>query len=688
MFQEIPEHFGLNWNKKAFSIAAEAVAVVSSPQRNMSGDKIPSTNSETAGPVSDGNGEGVVILTPNSKRKPFNTQSDVTMNMLMDRLRNILPIDISIDYLEEGSTLPYFDDSKTYVQPDLPLPFNSPLWKDDNYDFGGVSNPTNLFPLDEEPTNNEVNTISSAKKSNRSIDTAKHKVPVSSDVLDQSAVNDAKSVGASPKSSSLHKNDDDFKSGESKVSDDVLEDDDVWEKNSVASSVPIDHIQSVRDHFARGEENARYDGPPIYAESLVTSNLELYFRSFVFSNNLDEEESFLHENEEVAPCIKMPRIKISDFDLELATLELQEKIESLERVDSFPNYSVLSEKIMDVFRFDVIPCGRPATSCLAPNRRPLRGFHGDIVTTGIKDVNMTECRQIVLCMSDSAIYIVPDSKSSLPKSSLLPQLGKSKIRKYPSRIPHDATFNDAYWPHAIARHPMEFLERITIGFGFQRLILHFSIPDKANEKSESVYGGQGDCMSVVTTSSYEFSYIVLICNKLRTMSIIQKLQSYVKEINSTKLEKDRESITFDNDDKVVLDALGTAVAPASVGAILHYQILRQRWKHGERDAVRRVCVLTDTHIYLLNENYVGDGTTRAKKRGTPPGNVVLEVVDSGTLDLISEIKAADEDPRSITLVIKAPSRLKRAHRWRLLCYDGEGAERLIDDVRKATVMEH
>eukprot|EP00957_Ditylum_brightwellii_P097442 7421328-Ditylum_brightwellii.AAC.1 len=258
----------------------------------------------------------------------------------------------------------------------------------------------------------------------------------------------------------------------------------------------------------------------------------------------------------------MPRIKISDFDLELATLELQEKIESLERVDSFPNYSVLSEKIMDVFRFDVIPCGRPATSCLAPNRRPLRGFHGDIVTTGIKDVNMTECRQIVLCMSDSAIYIVPDSKSSLPKSSLLPQLGKSKIRKYPSRIPHDATFNDAYWPHAIARHPMEFLERITIGFGFQRLILHFSIPDKANEKSESVYGGQGDCMSV-------------------------KLQSYVKEINSTKLEKDRESITFDNDDKVVLDALGTAVAPASVGAILHYQILRQRWKHGERDAVRR-----------------------------------------------------------------------------------------------------
>ena len=44
---------------------------------------------------------------------------------------------------------------------------------------------------------------------------------------------------------------------------------------------------------------------------------------------------------------------------------------------------------------------------------------------------------------------------------------------------------------------------------------------------------------------------------------------------------------------------------------------------------------------------------------------------------------APEDPRRITLVILPSSRVMRSHRWRLVCADGDGAERLVDDVRRA-----
>ena len=66
------------------------------------------------------------------------------------------------------------------------------------------------------------------------------------------------------------------------------------------------------------------------------------------------------------------------------------------------------------------------------------------------------------------------------------------------------------------------------------------------------------------------------------------------------------------------------------------------------------------------------------------GNVKMKVVDSAPLWRISEVRAAVNDPRLITLVIKAPSKLSRPHRWRLICTDGESAERLVFDVRNAT----
>mmetsp|Transcript_18557 Transcript_18557/g.30278 ORF Transcript_18557/g.30278 Transcript_18557/m.30278 type:complete len:149 (+) Transcript_18557:1310-1756(+) len=139
---------------------------------------------------------------------------------------------------------------------------------------------------------------------------------------------------------------------------------------------------------------------------------------------------------------------------------------------------------------------------------------------------------------------------------------------------------------------------------------------------------------------------------------------------------------IDNDDKTFLDALG---APRSNEVVIHYQILHQVWKRGDREASRRAFVLTDSKAYLIDETYNRDGTKPEveKDKREKLGDVSLAIIDSASLSRVAEVRAANEDPRKITLVILPKNKLKRSHRWRLVCNDGEGAERLIDDVRKA-----
>ena len=210
------------------------------------------------------------------------------------------------------------------------------------------------------------------------------------------------------------------------------------------------------------------------------------------------------------------------------------------------------------------------------------------------------------------------------------------------------------------RHPLDCLRGITIGFQFQRLILRFCIGN--------------------ASSSFEYAYVILTSNKLQTVSLLQKLQSLLSSSTDDRLPG--MGALIDNDDKTFLDALG---APRSNEVVLHYQILHQIWKRGEREASRRAFVLTDVRAYLLDETYTGDGTNLDDDKGESKklGDVSLSIIDSAKLDRVTEIRAANEDPRKITLVILPQSKLKRSHRWRLVCNDGEGAERLIDDVRKA-----
>jgi len=139
---------------------------------------------------------------------------------------------------------------------------------------------------------------------------------------------------------------------------------------------------------------------------------------------------------------------------------------------------------------------------------------------------------------------------------------------------------------------------------------------------------------------------------------------------------------IDNDDKTFLDALG---ATRSNEDVVHYQILHQIWKRGDRVASRRAFILTDAKVYLLDETYNGDGTKPEdeKDKLKKLGDISFAIIDSARLSRVTEVRAANEDPRKITLVILPQSKLKRSHRWRLVCNDGEGAERLIDAVRKA-----
>lgn len=267
---------------------------------------------------------------------------------------------------------------------------------------------------------------------------------------------------------------------------------------------------------------------------------------------------------------------------------------------------------------------------------------------------MSTHRQVILCLSNSALYVILDHDAVTEKA-------KTQKRRFPLPLPTDACFAEAKWPHALARHPFTMLRKVIIGFGFQRVTLRFS--------------------NSSFPSPEDFTYVLLTCNKLTTVSLLKDLQEIT---NEAKKSSGFDELIIENDDPQVLDALGEAVAPDVVGIVYHYQVLEQRWKHGDKPNVRRAIIVTDTNAYLLDEDYMGDGAKKdttnvaAEELGLP----CFRLVDSAKLMQIKQLHTG-ADPRMITLVIRPPSRLSRVRNWRLVCRDREGKERLVEDVRKA-----
>ncbi len=403
-------------------------------------------------------------------------------------------------------------------------------------------------------------------------------------------------------------------------------------------------------NFIEEESNAVYDGPIDYSTLYVSSDLDLYYDTFVFPTEPNDSES----REVTDSKFIMPRIQLFKFDRDSL-------IESKKQSISSPSMIDFSERYIGVWKEDVLACGSYARMRLPPLKLPKRGFHGDAVSRGGKEVTVSDCRKFILCLSDCALYFILDDTLAKSHKKQTNEVGGR--RPFPSRIPPDATFGDAYWPHAVMRHSFECLRGIVIGFQFQRICLHFSVP---SPKGDSIL---------------EYSYVILTSNKMRTISLLQKLQAHTNDAHPNYIAEPKINALIENDDKVFLDALGSKADDL----VLHYHILHQIWKRGDRGAARRSFVLTSSRVCLLDELYYGDGTIPDEKNINRKklGHISLSIIDSANLSRVSEIRAANEDPRMITLVLQPQNKLKRAHRWRLVCNNGECAERLIDDVRKA-----
>ena len=434
----------------------------------------------------------------------------------------------------------------------------------------------------------------------------------------------------------------------------------VWDDSvSVASSLGTGRLSldgfSSESKYHEAEKTTVYDGPEGYRKLSVLVNLELYFRLFVFPST--DTNSTLEKDDEWSKIAveASPRIQLRPVDRKVADDAIKNALGSAKSAS-------LRETFKKVWQEEIIACGKSAARRLAPHKKLRRGFHGDPIFQGGSIAFAAECRKIIFCTSDAAIYLIPDYDAVSMKF-----VQSSSDRKFPSPIPHEALFQNGVWPHALARLPIETLTRITIGFAFQRLILHFT-PSSTVEKS--VLGNA-------------LTFILATSNRVATVKLLQHLQDLAKVTDELSTGKQAGDVIIDNEDKQVLDALSVAVAPCPLDVVLHYQVLQQRWKRGDRGTVRRACVITDSHIFLLDEDYVGDGSESYQGGTRTLGEVRYNLIDSAELIDIVEVQAARVDPQEITIIIRPQSSFQRNHNWRLFCRDGGGAERLVEDARKA-----
>lgn len=444
----------------------------------------------------------------------------------------------------------------------------------------------------------------------------------------------------------------------------------LWQddNNSLPSSLgcPLRDETTAQNRFALAEENSKYVGPGAYSKLLISENLDLYFRSFVFNYHTAESSQALSpvglgiDDDDFHSLLEQyPKIQLWPLDRKIRE-GYEDKAHMAGVVDT------RQEEFRHVWRERVVACGKPALRRLTPNRGARYGFHGELLwsaasTSHIRPETVAECREVIVCLSDACFYLILDHDAVSMRA-------KDQKRKFPFPIPSDAVFESAKWPHALARHPLETLRGINIGFGFQRLTLRFS--------------------NTTYPSPDDFTYIILTSNKMETVNLLKLIQGLVKSAREVAAGSAAPptDLRIENDDRHVLDALGVAVAPDVIGAVLHFQILRQKWKHGDRGAVRRVCVLTDTKLFLLDEDYVGDGSESVEAGTRILGETIYRMVDSADLTHVDLVKAADLDPNTITISIRPGSRLQRHHNWRLICRHRLAAEQLVEDVRKAIVL--
>jgi len=184
-----------------------------------------------------------------------------------------------------------------------------------------------------------------------------------------------------------------------------------------AHSSDVKPMQQQIVDFNAVERNSQYDGPADYQPLFVASDLDLYFDSYIFHHDSAEEEE-----EKGSRKITAPRIQLFKFDRDTLINSKRQEDTSI-----LPSELDFSERYVGVWKQDVLACGPYARTRLSPIQMIKRGFHGDPIMRGAKDVMVSEGRQFILCLSDVALYfIIDDEVSQKPAGS---------ARTFPSRIP-------------------------------------------------------------------------------------------------------------------------------------------------------------------------------------------------------------------------------------------------------------
>ena len=420
-----------------------------------------------------------------------------------------------------------------------------------------------------------------------------------------------------------------------------------------------------RIDFAAAERSATFDGPASYSGLCVANYVELYFRSYVFPSTLHNESLDLYQDsiEET----KVPRVQLYQTDRDLMMWTISHNRERPGLTLHLHNDS--TEQLVTVSKQCILPCGVAATGRIQPKTSDVRGFKGNKLFNSDVPFSMSESQELLFCISNKAMYIMPDF-ASIPLER----------RRFPSPIPSDTTFADALWPHAYIRHPLKLLKKISFdGYGFQRLTLFFKLPALRGEVYVQPENG--------LMSAFDYTYVIFTCNQRRTIQLLQSLQEAAKEASPNDSTKGS-TILVENDNNGTIQAVSRALDRANfTDDILHYQILHQSWHNVDCKDARRSFVLTNDEVFLFNETYAGDVSACALDEDTFSvryGDISMRTISSVSIEDITDISIAKEDPKLVTIVIKSQkSRLRWSISWSLKCQDHENAERLVDDVRKA-----
>ena len=203
----------------------------------------------------------------------------------------------------------------------------------------------------------------------------------------------------------------------------------IWEqpyRDNVAKPAldVIDSTETITPEsldFNAIEENSQFDGNPVLGPLFVSSDLDLYFDSFVFPRDSDEDEKqdTISRGESLAP-----RIGLFKFDRGLLINYLRQQANYSSSID-------FRERYVGVCKEYVLACGPYARTRLSPIKTPKRTFHGDTVIRAGKDVMISESRKFILCLSESALYFIIDDDITSQKPT-------GSKRSFPSRIPPNA----------------------------------------------------------------------------------------------------------------------------------------------------------------------------------------------------------------------------------------------------------